>query len=137
MYEYRCVITSVVDGDTVDCDIDLGFDVWIRNQRIRVNGIDTPEVRTRDLREKKHGLAASARAKGLLPVGHVTTITTSKDGRGKFGRILGDFVVDTEPGTLAETLIAERLAVAYHGQSKDDIAAEHLANYDYREAQEG
>lgn len=137
MYEYACIITNVVDGDTVDCDIDLGFDVWLRDQRIRVLGVDTPETRTRDLREKKHGYAASDRAKGLLPVGMKTTIKTSKDGRGKFGRILGDFAVESEQGTLATTLIAERLAVAYHGQSKDDIAAEHLANYAYRESLEG
>ena len=58
MYEYRCRIDRVVDGDTVDVDIDLGFGVWLREERVRMYGIDTPESRTRDLVEKKYGLAA-------------------------------------------------------------------------------
>ena len=56
MYEYRCRIDRVVDGDTVDVDIDLGFGVWLRKERVRMYGIDTPESRTRDLEEKKYGL---------------------------------------------------------------------------------
>ena len=56
MYEYRCKIVRVVDGDTVDVDIDLGFGVWMHKERIRLHGIDTPESRTRDLEEKKYGL---------------------------------------------------------------------------------
>ena len=58
MYEYRCRIDRVVDGDTVDVDIDLGFGVWLREERVRMYGIDTPESRTRDLVEKRYGLAA-------------------------------------------------------------------------------
>ena len=58
MYEYKTKLVRVVDGDTVDVDIDLGFGVWLRNQRIRIYGIDTPEKRTRDLKEKEHGLLA-------------------------------------------------------------------------------
>ena len=58
MYEYKCKMVKVVDGDTIDVDIDLGFGVWMRNQRIRMHGIDTPESRTRDLEVKKYGLAA-------------------------------------------------------------------------------
>ena len=57
MYEYKCKIRKVVDGDTVDVDIDLGFGVWLRKQRVRLVGIDTPESRTKDLEEKKYGLA--------------------------------------------------------------------------------
>ena len=53
MFEYKCVITKIIDGDTVDVDIDLGFDIILSNQRIRLSGIDTPESRTRDLEEKK------------------------------------------------------------------------------------
>ena len=56
MYEYKCKIRKVVDGDTVDVDIDLGFGVWLRKQRVRLVGIDTPESRTKDLQEKKYGL---------------------------------------------------------------------------------
>ena len=55
MYEYRCTVVKIVDGDTVDVDIDLGFGVWMKKQRIRMYGIDTPESRTRDLEEKKFG----------------------------------------------------------------------------------
>ena len=58
MFEYNCTIVRVVDCDTVDVDIDLGFGVWLRKQRIRFHGVDTPESRTRDLEEKKYGLAA-------------------------------------------------------------------------------
>ena len=60
MFEYSCTIVKVVDGDTVDVDIDLGFGVWLKKQRIRLYGIDTPESRTRDLEEKKYGLVAKA-----------------------------------------------------------------------------
>ena len=58
MYEYRINIVKIIDGDTVDVDIDLGFGVWLKKQRIRLYGIDTPESRTRDLDEKRYGLMA-------------------------------------------------------------------------------
>ena len=57
MYEYKCKLVKVVDGDTIDVDIDLGFGVWMRNQRIRLYGIDTPESRTYDKVEKEYGLS--------------------------------------------------------------------------------
>ena len=60
MYEYKATIKKIVDGDTCDVDIDLGFDVWLRDQRIRLHGIDTPECRTRNKAEKAHGLLAKA-----------------------------------------------------------------------------
>ena len=65
MYEYRVHILRVVDGDTVDVDIDLGFGIWLRNERVRIMGIDTPESRTRDKVEKVFGLAAKKRLKEL------------------------------------------------------------------------
>ena len=79
MYEYKCKIVKIVDGDTVDVDIDLGFGLWIHKERIRLHGIDTPESRTRDLEEKKLGLAAKDRVKELCPVGSTVTIKTTKD----------------------------------------------------------
>ena len=96
MYEYRATIIKIVDGDTVDVDIDLGFNVVLRDERVRIAGIDTPESRTRDLEEKKFGLAAKARVKALL--GKTCTLKTQinksgEDMKGKFGRILGDFNV--------------------------------------------
>lgn len=92
MYEYRCIIKRVVDGDTVDVDIDLGFDMWMLNQRVRVQGIDAPETRTRDLTEKAAGLESKAFVEQLLLVGSEQVLVTTKyDNSGKYGRILGTF----------------------------------------------
>ena len=133
MYEYNVTIDRVVDGDTVDIWIDLGFDVRIF-ERVRMAGIDTPESRTRNLREKKFGKIATARVMELLPFGGTFTARSSSyDARGKFGRAMMDFELPTDPlsRTLCQVLIDERLAVPYHGQNKSDIRAEHEANYDF------
>ena len=132
MHEYRCKILRVVDGDTVDVDIDLGFGVWMHKERIRLYGIDTPESRTRDLEEKKYGLMAKEAVKNFLLIGSTQTLVTIKDKTGKFGRILGKFLIydkktDREM-TLNEWLIREHHAVEYHGQSKEDIAEQHIIN---------
>ena len=87
MYEYNCKIVKVVDGDTVDVDIDLGFSVVLRNQRIRLLGIDAPESRTRDLEEKKLGKNATRFLEGIL--GETCILRTTLDKKGKYGRILG------------------------------------------------
>lgn len=132
MYEYRCTIDRVIDGDTVDVDIDLGFGVWLRKERVRMYGIDTPESRTRDLVEKKYGLAAKDFVLSFLPVGSTQTLRTKKDDKGKFGRILGEFVVyDAKKDvlrTLNQIMIDEHYGVKYHGQSKQEIEEEHLKN---------
>lgn len=127
MYEYRCKIIKVVDGDTADVDIDLGFGVWLNKQRIRFMGIDTPESRTSDKLEKVFGLYAKEYVLEHLPVGSMQTLKTFKDGTGKFGRILGDFIIDGDK-TLIEKMIDEGVGTAYHGQSKDDIEKQHLQN---------
>ena len=132
MFEYSCTIVRVVDGDTVDVDIDLGFGMWMKKQRIRFYGIDTPESRTRDLEEKKYGLIAKAFVEASLPVGSTRTLTTVKDKTGKYGRILGKFkAFDSYTDAwvnLNQWMIIKHLGVEYHGQSKEDIAEEHLAN---------
>ena len=126
MFEYNCKIVKVVDGDTADVDIDLGFGVWLKKQRIRFYGIDTPESRTIDLEEKKYGLMAKEMVLAHLPIGSTQILRTHKDGVGKYGRILGSFVVgDT---TLNQMLIDTHNAVAYFGQSKEDIEDEHIVN---------
>ena len=130
MFEYNFKLVKVVDGDTIDVDIDLGFGVWLRNQRIRMMGIDTPESRTRDLEEKKFGLLAKDKLQTLLANGKV--IKTFKDAKGKFGRILADVIVyhsaqDRWCGA-TEIMIQEGYGVKYHGQSKEDIQEQHLAN---------
>ena len=93
MYEYKCKIIKVVDGDTVDVDLDLGFGVWLRNERVRIMGIDTPESRTSDKVEKVFGLAAKARLISLLGVDAIleTQVHKGENMKGKFGRILGNF----------------------------------------------
>ena len=129
MYEYRTKVVRVVDGDTVDVDIDLGFGVWLRKSRIRLLGVDTPESRTRDKEEKKYGLAAKAFL--VEKLGDSPILKTTKDGKGKFGRILGVFLVDDGEGrtrSVNDWLISEHHAVEYMGQSKDAIAEQHLKN---------
>ena len=131
MYEYKCKVLRVVDGDTVDVDIDLGFGVWMHRERVRMMGIDTPESRTRDKVEKAFGLASKDRLKELLPIGSMSVLKTEidrsgEDKKGKFGRILGDFIIEDKRAT--EILIEEGHAVAYFGGSKDDVDAQHMAN---------
>ena len=132
MYEYRCKITRVVDGDTVDVDIDLGFGVWLHKERVRIYGIDTPESRTRDLEEKKYGLAAKEFVKEFVrdKGGSNIVLRTQKyDAKGKFGRILGDIIVDNV--SMSDTMIKEHHAVPYYGQSKEEIAEAHLKNREF------
>jgi micrococcal nuclease len=130
MYEYKCKVVRVIDGDTVDVDIDLGFGVWLRKERVRIMGIDTPESRTRDKVEKKFGLASKAKLKELLNIGSILKTQVSKkceDMKGKFVRFLGDFILD-DGRKVTEVLIDEGHAVAYFGGSKDDVDAAHLVN---------
>ena len=125
MYEYRCIIVEVIDGDTVDVDIDLGFGVWMRGERIRFDGVDTPESRTLDPVEKKFGLLAKHFVEKMLPVGK-EAVLLSKQFRGKYGRILGDIKVDNK--ILTEELIANHLAVPYQGQNKSTLTTAHQEN---------
>ena len=135
MYEYRCKILRVVDGDTVDVDIDLGFGVTLTDERVRIMGIDTPESRTRDKVEDLFGEAAKARLKELMEDGGKLITTEDRKGedmKGKFGRVLGDFKVERYENGPAELvtdiLIEEGHAVAYFGGSKEEIQLKHLAN---------
>jgi len=135
MYEYKAKLLKVVDGDTVDLDIDLGFGIWMKDERVRIMGIDTPESRTRDKVEKKFGLAAKARLKELLGKDCVLKTMKDKDGedaKGKFGRILGDFKVYDPThdrwALVTEIMIQEGHAVEYWGQSKDELQDGHMEN---------
>lgn len=129
MYEYRVEIKRVVDGDTVDVDIDLGFGIWMKNERIRLYGIDTPESRTRDLEEKKYGLAAKMFLENMLDDTKII-MKTNKDAEGKFGRILGSFWRTTNyvDQSINDYLVEKHHAVRYYGQSKEDIKEQHLEN---------
>ena len=133
--EYTAKILKIVDGDTVDVDIDLGFGIVLTDERVRIMGIDTPESRTSDKVEKIFGTASKNRLKQLLDKEAVLVTTIDKGGedmKGKFGRVLGDFKCYYAPedreATVSEILIKEGHAVAYHGQSKDDVQGQHMIN---------
>ena len=126
MYEYSCKVERVVDGDTVDVILDLGFDILYRC-RVRLYGIDTPESRTRNLDEKARGKMAGAFLKDSIDSGKKVVIQTKlKDSKGKFGRVLGDVIVDGI--NINQELIKNYYAVAYFGQSKEDIELGHTEN---------
>ena len=131
--EYDVTVIKIVDGDTVDVDINLGFGVWLHDERVRIMGIDTPESRTRDRVEDLFGEAAKARLKELMKHGGKLITTEDKDGedmKGKFGRILGDFYVEHEgvKKRVTDILVEEGHAVAYFGGSKEEIQMKHMAN---------
>ena len=112
-FVYQAELDRVVDGDTVDVILDLGFDVKLHKQRVRLHGIDTPESRTRDLAEKKLGLAAKKRLQELC----VGKFKIKSLGKGKYGRILG--IPYTEDGEdICKILIKEGHAVEYYGGKK-------------------
>ena len=124
MYEYKCEVKRIVDGDTVDVIIDLGFSI-LYSTRVRLYGIDTPESRTRDKDEKVRGLLSKDYLKEWLDQGGVI-IRTYRDKKGKFGRVLCEMVVGGRNINLL--MVDENLAVKYKGQSKDDIKKEHQVN---------
>jgi len=126
MYEYNCKIVRVVDGDTVDVDIDLGFDTWKCGERIRLYGVDTPECRTRDAQEKAAGLLAKKFVEDALHVGGTYILSTRE--KGKFGRYLGVIML-SDKTSINAALVKERLAVPYYGQSKVRVQEAHKANY--------
>ena len=137
--KYDVRLVKVVDGDTVDVDIDLGFGIWLHDERVRIMGIDTPESRTRDKIEDLFGEAAKARVKELFTSEHVKLITEEdrkgEDMKGKFGRILGDFDIEYKNKDnsyairrLTSIMIEEGHAVAYFGGSKKEIEMKHMAN---------
>ena len=122
MYNYKATLMRVVDGDTIDAEIDLGFKVFIK-ERIRLMGIDTPESRTRNLAEKSWGKAASARLSELLAEADGKfTLVTKMQKKGKFGRILGTIEVSTKDGIVNanQVLMNENFAIPYTGGNKEE-----------------
>ena len=123
MYEYKAIVDRVVDGDTIDVTIDLGFKTW-KKVRVRMEGINTPESRTRNLEEKKKGLAAKARLQEILDY-NSNECVLKVSGVGKFGRAIASVYVDTlspasDKSSMTEInvnkqLIEEGHAVAYDG----------------------
>ena len=129
MWTYRAKVVRVIDGDTVDVDIDLGFGIWQKNERVRIMGIDTPESRTRNKIEKKFGLAAKTKLKSILGKTTVLKTTINKKGidmKGKFGRVLGDFLSNDK--SVAKILCETGHAVAYFGGAKSKLQKQHMKN---------
>ena len=126
-FSYRVKrVTKVVDGDTIDVVLDMGFDILFA-QRVRLFGIDTPESRTRDLVEKKYGLKAKKFLQDKLKKAKSITIRTHKgEEKGKFGRILGDIYCDGK--SVNSEMVKVGHAVAYYGQNKELIEKAHLKN---------
>ena len=119
MYTYNIELLRVVDGDTIDAKIDLGFDIWVK-KRVRFLGVNTPECRTKDLEEKAKGLAAKDRVKALLE--GCKNIQLQSHGVGKYGRWLGELFIDIVDGqekltleSVNKLLIIEGHALEYHG----------------------
>ncbi len=138
MFRFNARLVRVVDGDTIDADIELGFSVFMRD-RIRLMGIDTPESRTRNLQEKSWGLAAKHRLIELLAEanGEFTLVTEDME-KGKFGRVLGTIEVNGKDAN--QTLIEENFAIPYEGGNKDESRTKYgvmeLWNTDYENPQE-
>ena len=129
MYQYKCKINKVLDGDTVDIDLDLGFNIVLANQRVRMAGVDTPESRTSNKEEKPRGLLSKKKLAEKLPVGSWQIIETQRSDNNddKFGRILGVFIL--EDGTkVNDWLIKNNYAVPYKGENKELTQADHQAN---------
>ena len=137
MYRYKVDVTRIVDGDTIDVDIDLGFGIWMKKQRVRLMGIDTPESRTKDLEEKFYGKQAKKFLTSLLKETEVQLVVHDK---GKFGRIIGElfviqseneghpvFEVNTEK-SVNQLMMDNYHAVPYMGQSKNDTIKGHMIN---------
>lgn len=129
MYVYRCKINKVVDGDTVEIDLDLGFNIMLVNQKVRMAGIDTPESRTSNEEEKQRGLLSKKKLAEKLPVGSWQKIQTMKTDANddKFGRILGVFIME-DGMSLNQWLIDNNYAVLYQGENKELVQEAHRYN---------
>tara|TARA_Y100000385_G_scaffold287391_1_gene351553 strand:+ start:1041 stop:1460 length:420 start_codon:yes stop_codon:yes gene_type:complete len=126
MYTYNVKVTRIVDGDTVDVDVDLGFGMIYKKQRVRMMGIDTPESRTRDLEEKFYGKQSKKFLETLLLNADVTLVSHDK---GKFGRILGELFIYGNFDRSVNTMMIDNFhAVPYYGDSKDLTEEHHLSN---------
>ena len=116
-YGYSCKLDRVVDGDTCDALIDLGFNTWVK-KRIRFKGVDTWECRTRDLDEKKKGLAAKAFTRDLLENSDDGKFALRSHGVGKYGRVLGELFVKGETKSVNDLLLENGHAYEYEGGKK-------------------
>jgi micrococcal nuclease len=129
MYQYKAKILKVIDGDTVEIDLDLGFNIVLANQKVRLAGVDTPESRTTNLEEKPRGLLSKKKLQEKLPVGTWAIIETlrSDNNDDKFGRILGVFIA-ADGTRVNQWLIDNNYAVGYLGENKEIVQEAHQKN---------
>jgi len=130
-YEYNAKVTEVIDGDTIVVDIDLGFDVKLTNQKVRLLGVDTPESRTSDKIEKTFGEVSKNYTKKFIEQcseQNIVLRTYLSDSEEKFGRLLGEIINPKTKKVLNEELINNNYAVKYLGENKDKIKVLHLYN---------
>jgi micrococcal nuclease len=129
MYQYKAKILKVLDGDTVEIDLDLGFNIVLANQKVRLAGVDTPESRTTNLEEKPRGLLSKKKLQEKLPVGTWAIIETlrSDNNDDKFGRILGVFIA-ADGTRVNQWLIDNNYAVGYLGENKELVQEAHQKN---------
>jgi len=129
-YEYHAKVVNVVDGDTIVVDIDLGFDVVLSNQSVRLLGVDTPESRTSDKVEKVFGLASKDYAKSFVENCNKNVIirTHKSDDSEKFGRLLGEIIDPNTKEVLNESLVTDGYAVKYLGENKLNVKELHFKN---------
>ena len=137
MYTYKGKVLSVYDADSCRVDLDLGMGVWLHNQSIRLFGIDAAEIRGGTPETKALGNLAKDYLKNELPEGCTVLLRTYIDKRGKFGRVLASIYKQEGDGfqtkSLNKSLLDMRLAVAYMGQSKNEVMAQHLENVKYHQ----
>lgn len=128
LYIYQCIIRRVVDADTVDVDIDLGFDTWIHQARVRLHGVDAPEVRTTDLTEKYYGNLAAEFVRDRLEIGEQYILHSREfNPTDAFGRILGDFEL-SDGCMLTQLLLQSHHAVHWNPDNRTGMQEQHLAN---------
>lgn len=124
-YQYNCVVSRVYDGDTVYLNIDLGFNIILMNRSIRIMGINTPEIRTKNKLEKTAGKIVAEFVKNLLPIGS-ECVLISYEHEGKFGRILGDILINGE--SLVDILKEHQYCYEYSGGKKEEFEVKFLEN---------
>lgn len=129
---YCIKLNRIVDGDTINADICLGFDFWFRDQNIRLAGVDTPEVRTSNPIEKQYGRRAAEFLEDWCKEGNLELVVDNEKNRDKFGRVFGELVKTTPTCefSAAEDLIAAHLGVRYHGQTAEELKKIHLDNWE-------
>ena len=129
-FEYHARVNKIIDGDTINVDIDLGFNTILSNQSVRLLGIDTPESRTSDKVEKVFGNLSKEKVKEFIDKceGQIILQISLGDSEEKFGRLLGKVINPKGNSSLNEWLIWNNYAVAYNGENKNKVQEAHLSN---------